>query len=103
MEESRRDFQLPEADEDFLVRLALRSETISERNRRWLVISGFPLPSGFTVSVADMAIEILAGYPPRPLEMAYFVPALQRNDGKPIPQTQAVEQIARMSWQRRSG
>jgi hypothetical protein len=100
MEASRRDFRLPEADEEFLVRLGLRWEAISERNRRWLVIYDFPLPPGFTVSFADTAIEILAGYPPGPLDMAYFVPALQRSDGKPIPQTQAVEQIAGKSWQR---
>ena len=96
----RRDFQLPEADEEFLARLGLRWETICERSRRWLVIYDFSLPSGFTVTVADLAIEILAGYPPGPLDMAYFVPSLQRSDGKPIPQTQAVEQITCKSWQR---
>ena len=100
MEILRRDFQLPEADEEFLVRLGLRAEAICERNRRWLVIYDFPLPPGFTVSVADVAIEILAGYPPGPLDMAYFAPALKRRDGKTIPQTQVVEQITGKSWQR---
>jgi hypothetical protein len=96
----RRDFQLPEADEDFLARLRLSWDTIREGNRRWLVIHEFPLPPGFTVTVADVAIDILAGYPPGPLDMAYFFPALRRADGKAIPQTQAVEQIAGRSWQR---
>lgn len=100
MEMPRRDFQLPEADEDFLVRLGFRWETICERNRRWLVIYGFPLPLGFTVVITDVAIEILAGYPPGPLDMAYFFPALKRSDGKAIPQTQHVEQIVGKSWQR---
>ncbi len=100
MEAPRRDFRLPEADEEFLVRLGLRWETISECGRRWLVIYEFPLPPGFTVPFADVAIEILAGYPPGPLDMAYFFPPLQRTDGKAIPQTQAVEQIAGKRWQR---
>jgi hypothetical protein len=60
----------------------------------------FPLPPGFAVSIADVAIEILAGYPPGPLDMAYFCPPLKRSDGKAIPQTQAVEQVAGRSWQR---
>jgi len=97
---ARRDFQLPEADENFLVRLGLRWDAIQEANRRWVVIYDFPLPTGLTVRVADVAIEILAGYPPGPLDMAYFFPALGRSDGKAIPQTQAVEQIAGRSWQR---
>src|SRR5215510_13933329 len=100
MEALRREFHLPEADEEFLVRLELRWETICERNRRWLAIFDFPLPPGFTVTVADVASEILAGYPPGPLDMAYFFPALKRSDGKAIPQTQHYESIAGKSWQR---
>jgi hypothetical protein len=96
----RRDFKLPEADEEFLARLDLRWDAVMEANRRWLVICVFPLPPGFTASHADMAIEILAGYPPGPLDMAYFFPALKRSDGKAIPQTQHVEQIVGKSWQR---
>ena len=100
METLRREFQLPEADEEFLVRFGQRWEAICESNRRWFVIHDFPLPPGFTVAVADVAIEIPAGYPPGPLDMAYFFPALKRSDGKEIPQTQAVEQLAGKSWQR---
>jgi hypothetical protein len=100
MEILRREFRLPEADEEFLGRLGLHWEAICQGNRRWLVIYAFPLPDGFTVAMADMAIEILAGYPPGPLDMAYFLPALRRSDGKAIPQTQAVEQISGKSWQR---
>jgi hypothetical protein len=97
---ARRDFQLPEADEDFLVRLGLRSDTIREGPRRWLVIYDFPLPAGFASAVADLAIEILAGYPPGPLDMAYVFPALKRSDGKAIPQTQHYETMSGRRWQR---
>jgi hypothetical protein len=100
MDAPRRDFQLPEADEELLARLGLRWETIVQANRRWLVIYGVPMPPGFTVEAADVAIEILAGYPPGPLDMAYFFPALKRSDGKAIPQTQVVEQIGGKNWQR---
>ncbi|HVR57010.1 MAG TPA: E2/UBC family protein [Pseudolabrys sp.] len=96
----RREFKLPEADEDFLARLSLSWETVSQAQRRWLIIYGFPMPTGFTVAIADLAIEILAGYPPGPLDMAYFFPALHRSDGKPIPTTQVTEIISGRSWQR---
>lgn len=96
----RREFQLPEADEEFLVRQGFSWDTILEGNRRWLVIYQFPLPPGFTVALTDLAIEILAGYPPGPLDMAYFTPALARADGRAIPQTQATENVAGKIWQR---
>lgn len=96
----RREFKLPEADEEYLRRLGLAWETIRNGERRWLVVYGLPLPDGFTTKVTDVAIEILAGYPPAHLDMAFFFPALERADHRPMPQTQHKELIDGKSWQR---
>ena len=100
MTSPRRNFRLPEADEEILIRLGLRWETISEGPRRWLVIYDFPLPPGYNVAIVSLAIEIPAGYPPGALDMGYFHPPLRRADGKAIPQANHNEQMAGKSWQR---
>jgi hypothetical protein len=97
---SRRQFRLPSADEAFLDRLGLPWETIVETNRRWLFISGFAIPAGYLQRVADMAIEIVGGYPPGPLDMAYFAPALMREDRRLIPMTNYLPTIDNKQWQR---
>lgn len=97
---ARREFQLPEADEEFLRTLGLAWETIRQADRRWLIIYQMPLPTGFATNHANVAIEILAGYPPGHLDMAYFSPTLERADRKPMPQTQHIEKIDGTNWQR---
>ncbi len=41
-----------------------------------------------------------SGYPIAALDMVYVFPALVRRDGRPIPQTNAVQQLDGKSWQR---
>lgn len=79
----RRHFALPEADETILTARGLPWETVSGGGQ-WLLVRGFPLPPGYNVAQADVAIFISAGYPDAPLDMAYFSPHLARADGKPI-------------------
>ena len=96
----RRQFRLPEADEDFLDDVGCPWETILEGPSRWLILRGYALPPGYTQKVVDLAVLIAPMYPPGALDMAYVFPWLQRVDGRPIPQTQIPQMIEGRSWQR---
>ncbi len=80
----RRQFQLPEEDEIFLRSLDLNWELVNDQGMQWVIIKSYPLPSGYTVDLVDVAIKIDTGYPRTPLDMGYYFPALQRKDGKAI-------------------
>lgn len=82
---ARRAFDLPEEDVEFLNSLGLAWETVQDANVRWLLISDYPIPSGFNVSKATLAIKIGGGYPPAKLDMAYFLPDLSKLSGTSIP------------------
>lgn len=97
-EHPRRDFHLPADDEAFLVVAGLAAESSTDASTRMLVLRNMALPPGFTVPAADVGIIIPQGYPEAPLDMAYFRPALQRADGRPIPATSTL-QLATETWQ----
>jgi len=80
----RRDFQLPEADTDYLNSLGLLWETIKDQGMQWVVINDYPVVPGYNVTKVKVAVKIETGYPRSPLDMAYFHPALARKDGQPI-------------------
>jgi hypothetical protein len=80
----RRQFKLPSHDEEYLDSTGLVWETIVEANVNWLLIDGRPVPGGFNASAASTALQIAPGYPDAPLDMAYYLPALARSDGRPI-------------------
>ena len=78
------DFQLPEEDVCFLDQLGLIWETVHDRGMQWVIIHNYPVAPGYNNQNVLVAIKIETGYPRSPLDMAYFYPALQRLDGKPI-------------------
>lgn len=79
----RREFELPEEDEEYLNSLGLEWETVRVSNEQWLFINKFSIPAGFSYAEPTLAIRI-AAYPQGPLDMAYFSPHLSRKDGKVI-------------------
>ena len=81
-ESLRRDFSLLPEDIQYLHSLKLTWEAVQTGNMRWLIILKFPLPEGFNVSEADLALRIEAGYPTGKLDMAYFCPALVLASGQ---------------------
>jgi hypothetical protein len=95
----RREFQLPAEDVAFLNDLGLRCETVSQGGM-WVIIYGVTLPAGYLTATVDIAIQILPGYPTSPLDMAYFYPAIARADGRPIPNSEAVQPLDGKGWQR---
>lgn len=98
--EARREFVLSPADHAFLDGLQLRWEALNRGGRLWVIIYAMPLPAGFQVPVADVAIEIAAGYPTSQLDMAYFYPPLALTSGGTLTCVEAIEQLEGKGWQR---
>jgi hypothetical protein len=98
---ARRAFRLPENDEEFLESLQLPWETIKDGKVHWLLIHNYPLPAGFTVTDATLAIRI-EGYPPAKLDMASFLPALSKAGGASIPSlsNQTIDGSTYQQWSR---
>ena len=95
----RRQFQLPEPDEDYLRIIARPWETIIDGGTRWLLMHQWPVAAGYNHSSVSAAVLIAQGYPDSQLDMVYFSPHLARVDGKTIGAL-AGQQIEGQQWQR---
>jgi hypothetical protein len=82
---TRRQFRLAAADETYLTEAFPKWEAVADNGAQWLLVPQFPLPVGYNATNADLGVWLVAGYPDTALDMAYFVPALARVDGKAIP------------------
>lgn len=80
---NRKQFVLPEEDMETLKQLAIPWETVTSGNH-WLIIYGYPIPDGYNVKQADIALMIPPSYPASQIDMAYFSPALVKKSGRPI-------------------
>jgi len=80
----RREFELPEADREFLAAYGRPWETIVQGSSRWLLIQEFRAPPGYDHSVVTAAFQIEQNYPDTQLDMVWFYPHLSRSDGKEI-------------------
>jgi len=98
-QEQRRQFALLDEDVEFLEGLGLPWETLSESTGRWVVIYEYPVCPGYNEDRVTVAIKVEPGYPRTQLDMAYFLPALSRKDGKPIGATSS-QQIDGKQFQR---
>lgn len=95
----RRQFLLPQPDEDYLNRLLLPWESINDNGTQWLVIRGWVLPHGYNYSNVSVALLIPPNYSDTPLDMVYFSPSLARSDGKAIAAL-STQTIGGDVWQR---
>jgi hypothetical protein len=96
----RREFALLSADQEYLDAAGLTWEAVRNGGEFWLLLHNLDLPAGYQVAAASVAIKIEPGYPNAQLDMAYFLPALRRVDGKPIPCADAFVHIDGKQWQR---
>lgn len=96
---SRRQFRLPEEDEEHLEARGLPWETVVEANVRWLIIHGFPVPEGYNHRSVSAAVMLNPAYPDGPLDMIYLFPHLARTDGKVI-RALAHHHLDGETWQR---
>jgi hypothetical protein len=95
-------FHLPEEDVEFLNSLGLMWETVLAADILWLLVHDYPIPFGFNVSKATLAIKIEGGYPPAKLDMAYFLPELSKVSGTTIPNlsTISIDDNQYQQWSR---
>lgn len=82
--ELRKQFTLPAEDVEFLNGLGLPWETFTNGNH-WLVIEDYPIPEGYNVQKAQIALMIPAQYDAVQIDMASFFPPLVKNSGTVIP------------------
>lgn len=95
----RRQFDLLPEDEQLLNDYGLPWETVVDGSQ-WVLIHDFPTHEGYNHKTVIAAIRLETGYPKTALDMVYFHPALARIDGRPIGATEALQQIAGVSYQR---
>lgn len=81
---ARKDFLLPAEDVEFLDNKGLHWETLTENGLNWLIIYGFPIPTGYSSESVDIGLQISPAYPATEIDMAYFNPQLTRKSGRPI-------------------
>lgn len=80
----RRQFQLPEGDEENLEARGLPWETVLEGGSHWLLVHDFPVPDGYTHRAATAALRIPPSYPDDQIDMVYFAPALALVSGRAV-------------------
>lgn len=96
----RRDFALPEEDQEFLEACGLPWETVQDGGNRWCILRQHPVPAGLNAETCSIAIKVESTYLSSGLDMAYFSPALARRDGRGLPAVEAFETICGSPWQR---
>jgi len=101
----RRDFDMPQEDEEHLNAINLPWETVEEKNTsgektQWLIIHNYVVPNGYNQSAVSLAIQVPSNYPIAGFDMVYFYPALLRTDGVPIGATGSTATICNTIYQR---
>jgi hypothetical protein len=95
----RRDFVFSDEDTECLNARGLVWETLIEGGTKWLIVRAFPVPAGYNVRTADVALRIPPSYPDVQIDMAYFFPALSLVSGKSIKQIQQIVTIEAKQYQ----
>ena len=80
----RRQFQLAEEDEECLRGKGLAWEAVVENKTNWLILSDYPIPEGYNVRSATVALRITPDYPDGQIDMAYMHPSLALTSGRQI-------------------
>lgn len=92
--------QLPDRDMSFLEERSFQYELVDDAGMLCVLIRGWRLPEGYTVTHADLLLRLSPGYPDVPPDMWWFEPALVRLDNAPIQATEVAETVLGRSWQR---
>lgn len=98
--DTRREFSILEADEAYLDRLGWKWETVLDCGKRWLLIHGYALPTGYNVSRVTMAIDVPGNYPASQIDMFYCFPRVTLASGIVVAQTEATQSIQGKPFQR---
>lgn len=96
----QRDFSLLAPDQIFLEESKFTYDLIKKGNQQWLIIKDYPIPTGYQVQAASLALLMPSNYPDTQIDMAYFSPSLALSSRKAIPQTQCNANINGKQYQR---
>lgn len=96
---TRREFDLPSEDREWLDELGLSYELVREGDVLRVVIHGWPVPPGYNQAAVTANVRIEPGYPDAQIDMVYFFPPLVRADGRAI-RALSTDQFDGKIWQR---
>ena len=100
MTDVRRQFELPDADREFLdERMRRPWEAVVERAGRWVILHEYPAPNGYNHATVNAALQLPASYPDTQIDMVYFWPHLARTDGRAIGGL-STKKFDEKTWQR---
>jgi hypothetical protein len=91
---------LPPVDQEYLQVRAPDHSVSPDGGMINVVIPSFALPSGFTLTEADLLLRLSSGYPDVAPDMWWFEPAVRRTDGQTIAATDSQEIYLGRTWQR---
>lgn len=80
----RREFQLPPEDLEYLQASGYAWEAIIANQVKWLVIYAYPIPAGYNVRTATVALRLPPSYSDEQIDMVYFNPPLALTSGRTI-------------------
>ena len=81
----RREFDIPQEEVEAFEHLYPKWEALKQDKAFWLLIHEFPVPAGYNVSSADLAVRIPEGPWGSKLDMVFVFPELRLMSGRPIP------------------
>ena len=96
----RRQFALPEEDNEYLESTDYKWETVIVGRLNWLIIYDYPVTPSYNIDKVDIALRIEPGYPVSQIDMVYFNPPLKLVSGKLIGASNSVQVIDGKSFQR---
>lgn len=93
----RRQFPLPEEDQEMLDQNGRPWETIAS-GQRWLILHNVPVPAGYNMSQVSLAISIDPSYPQAALDMVCVSPSLTLQSGRTISNLMTMD-VGGQQWQ----
>lgn len=91
---------LTSPDEQFLRSKGWGFEVLPDGQMFSLIISDYPLPSGYDHAQVDLLLRLPSGFPDAPPDMFWMEPFVAYVDGSAPPQTQVRENHHGRTWQR---
>ncbi|MDA3939470.1 MAG: hypothetical protein PF693_09200 [Spirochaetia bacterium] len=73
---------------------------IIDGSNRWILIQDYPIPPGYSIKIATVALQIPTSYPTTQIDMVYVFPDLKRTDNKVIKATSVRMNIGGKGFQR---
>jgi len=80
----RREFDLPEGDREYLDARGVPWEAVCVSEKRWLLLESYAIPAGFKCRESSAALLIESTYPDTQIDMVYFLPVLELENGRSI-------------------